>query len=68
MFNIKKASLVYLLNKEMIQKYKECFKYKIFEQFIKNSNFDKKENEKQICEFIEKKIPVSYITIIFEVY
>ena len=62
----KKATVIYLLNKEMFQKYKECFNYKIFEQLIQNYNFDKKENEKQIYEFIEKKIPNTYINSIKE--
>ena len=60
----KKTSVIYLLNKEMFEKYKECFNYKIFKQLIKNSNIYKKENEKQICEFIENKIPDSYINSI----
>ena len=59
----KKTSMLYILNKEMFQKYKECFNYKILMQLMKNNNFVTKENEKHIFDFIEK-IPDSCVNSI----
>ena len=47
----------------MFQKYKECFNYKILMELMKNNNFDKRDNEKQIFDFI-KKIPDSCVNSI----
>ena len=60
----KKPSTLYILNKEIFQKYKDCFQYKILKQLMKNNNFDIKDNnEKQIFDFIEK-IPDSIVNLI----
>ena len=64
-FSEKKPSVVFILSKELLIKYKNCFMYKNLLPFIEKNNFDKRTDEKEIFDFVEK-IPNGLINSIKE--
>ena len=61
----KKPSMYYILSKELLRKYKECFLYKNLIPFIKGTNFNKLISDSDIFDFI-KTIPNNLINSIQE--
>ena len=48
----KKPSTIYLFNEEFFQKYKESFQYNNLLLFLQNTNFNIKNNDKEIFDFV----------------
>ena len=64
-FSEKKPSMVFILSKELLNKYKKCFIYKDLLPYLVENNFDKRTDEKEIFDFV-KKIPNRLINSIKE--
>ena len=63
----KKNSMYYILSKELLRKYKECFLYKNLIPFIKGTNFNKLTSDSDIFDFI-KTIPNNLILLSKELF
>ena len=61
----KKSSMVYMLSKELLKQYKECFLYKNLLPFLEYNNFNKRTSDIEIFDFVET-IPTDLIKSIEE--